>query len=123
LTGTDIGYSVRQQASVTWGNPASNLMSITLTPGVWLVEGQISNNITNPAYYYFWSLSTTSATIDYTRYNLVWLNNVNNAIVPNHMSSVFSTTAASTFVYMVGLIPDGESFIATTVYMTFTRLA
>jgi hypothetical protein len=100
-----------------------NQCNINLPPGVWLVEGQINTDISNPALYYFWSLSTTK-TFDATtnkRINLVWLNNVGGASVPNHMSSIFSTTAANTPVYIVARIPNGTSK-AVTFYMTYTRI-
>jgi hypothetical protein len=125
LTSTDIGNFTQSHVSTNFGNSnVSNIMSITIpTAGVWFVEGQMNANITNVALYYYWSLSTASQTLDFSRFNYVWTGNVSVDLPGNHMSSVFVTPTDNYKIYMTAAYPSGQAYNNQTYYMTYTRLA
>jgi len=87
----NIGYTTTKTTNVGFSNePPTTIAYIDLpSAGVWLVEGQLQCNVSNPAYYMNWSLSLITDTMDITRMQYIWLDNVNGSRSNNHMTSVF----------------------------------
>ena len=128
LTSTDIGYTTgplpTTVASGVFGDTQNNLAFIDLPiAGVYLVEGQARAAIFNVAEFFYLSLATTNNVVDYKRFSVFWMGNMDlpdDINSQGHMSSVFSVTGP-TRIYMIGRIRNGTSGF-TTVYMTYTRL-
>ena len=123
VSSADIGYTISKTTFVGFSNePAKTIAYIDLpSAGVWLVEGQLQCNVSNPAYYMNWSLSLTTDTMDISRMQYIWLDNVNGSKSNNHMTSVFSITGPKT-IYMVASFRIGISDPADQ-FLTYTRLA
>lgn len=117
-----LGYN--QVTSV--GTPAistvlANLVTVIIpTPGVWLIEGQVSANLTTTNYYAF-SLSTTSATLDTSRYIQTYVNQADGQW-SSRITTVFVVGAANTLIYLVGNLDTGTSTANQNV-ISFTKIA
>jgi hypothetical protein len=123
LTSTsNIGYSSTSSLNTaTSNNTTTNLCSKELTAGVWLVEGQVTTNMTNAGAYYACSLSSTSATLDTSRTQFVWMNDIVNGNFPCHITSVFTLTSTTT-IYLVFQNPN-SILSAQNQTITATRIA
>ena len=87
----------------------TNLVTVTISKGVWIVEGSInaSINVTNNNYVYNISLTTTSITPDPSRSMAVFLPTGTSTFnCTNHITSVFVFTTG-TLVYLVGDLLTG----------------
>lgn len=101
-----LGYYSTTTTTTKSGTVATNLASITIgsTPGCYLVEAQYLWSVAGtPQVYHSISLSTTSATFDNTRINVMYNGSASGGY-SNRMSSIFNVNAAVTF-YFVGIVP------------------
>jgi hypothetical protein len=112
ISNLQLGYSFNSGIktspviSLLTGSLPSNLVSLALPVGVWLVEGQIEAAFSSCNIYTF-SLSTTSQTIDFTRVNVNYINNVPTTF-SSHITSVFVINSPKN-VYLVGYLTSGTS--------------
>jgi hypothetical protein len=126
----DIGYNYTKKydGGFATGAGTTNIMSLAIpSPGIWLVEGQVNCYVTNEtdAWYLYWSLTTVDGTsIDYSRINYIWIDQISGSQAANRMSSVFVVNDTTTTIYMNVNFPSGECDHETNgCFITYTRLA
>lgn len=118
-TSGTIGYTNITSASTTI--PAGSYVSqVSLTSGVWLVEGIGGYSLGTNLSYVTSSLSTTAGTHDYTRATTSLANNAG-MVVRFAVSSVFALSTTTT-VQLIANIGAGTCTAATT-YIRYTRIA
>lgn len=122
-TSSQIGYSVVTSQSTTniTASTTANLTSISLGSGVWEIQGQTDFTSTSTSLLIWFSLSTTSATIDVTRATTI--TQVTN-FSPRYLtlSSVFALSGTTT-VYWMYNNPSVTGCSSTRSYIRYTRIA
>lgn len=120
-TSTQIGYSVISSAStVVPTGSATDLQSLSLGKGVWLVEGITAMAMGAATSTVVCSLSTQSTVFDYTRAATFSAPTV--GYVPRTTISVVFQFSATTTVYFVAKIDSG-TVSSTTNYIRASRIA
>lgn len=116
-TATAVGTVVEGSGSTTTlaSGSATNVCSISLTKGTWLVNAQfnmpVASSDTGRVYV---SISTASATLAYSAYTNVAVNGAAQAAYATNLSRIVEVTGSSSTVYMVANQNTGSSKTLTT---------
>jgi hypothetical protein len=105
---TQLGYSyfVTTTTAIVINNP-TDLVTVTIPKGVWIVEGSVAATFTNCNGFVF-SLSTTTNTFETSRLNDIYIPSPSTTGWANTITSVFVFTTSTT-VYLVGKLLNGTT--------------
>lgn len=96
-------------------NTATNVCSISLTKGLWLVNAQFNMPVaTGDSGRVYVSISTASATLAYSAYTNVAVNGAAQAAYATNLTRILEVTGSSATVYMVANQTTGASKTLTT---------
>ncbi len=107
---TQLGYQNTVQTSTTittTTTPLTTLVSASITPGVWIVEGSFEGTLTSVTLYVI-SLSSIIQTLDFTRSNVVLADNLSTNFASTISSSVFVLPVTTT-IYLYGYLTGGTA--------------